>query len=37
MFARGGHGLGMKQQNLPSDHWLNLLVSWPGTPGLLEK
>ena len=28
IFAAGGHGFGMKKQNLPSDSWTDLLKSW---------
>lgn len=28
MFAKGGHGFGMKKQNLPSDHWIQRFHDW---------
>jgi acetyl esterase/lipase len=27
-FARGGHGFGMVEQGMPSDHWTELFLSW---------
>ena len=37
LYARGGHGFGMRQQNLPSDHWIELFGDWLGQLGLLSK
>lgn len=28
MYARGGHGFGMKKQHLPSDHWIERFLEW---------
>lgn len=28
MYARGGHGFGMRQQNTPSDHWIARFGEW---------
>ena len=28
MYAKGGHGYGMKKQNLPSDHWIERFYDW---------
>jgi acetyl esterase/lipase len=37
MLAKGGHGFGMRKQNLPSDHWIELFASWLDGQGLLKK
>ena len=31
MYARGGHGFGMRTQNLPSDTWIERFGDWLGT------
>jgi acetyl esterase/lipase len=28
MYSKGGHGYGMKKQNLPSDHWISRFYEW---------
>lgn len=28
MYSKGGHGFGMKQQNLPSDNWIQRFYDW---------
>jgi acetyl esterase/lipase len=28
MYAKGGHGFGMHQHNIPTDHWIDRLVDW---------
>lgn len=28
MYERGGHGFGMRKQNLPSDHWIDAFEDW---------
>lgn len=28
MYAKGGHGFEMRQQNLPTDHWIERLSDW---------
>lgn len=28
MYSKGGHGFGMKKQNLPIDNWINVLYDW---------
>ncbi len=35
LYATGGHGFGMRTQNLPSDRWIELLIDWLGVQGLL--
>ena len=37
LYAAGGHGFGMRTQNLPSDHWIELFGAWLGMQGLLTK
>ena len=37
LYAAGGHGFGMKTQNLPSDRWIELFGDWLGMQGLLTK
>jgi cholinesterase len=33
IFRQGGHGFGMKKQNLPSDNWINLFYAWLESSG----
>jgi len=28
MYAKGGHGFGMRKQNLPTDHWIDRFSEW---------
>lgn len=37
LFAKGGHGFGMKKQDLPSDHWIERFADWLDMQGLLKK
>lgn len=37
MYSTGGHGFGMRKQNLPSDRWINLFADWLGVQGWLKK
>lgn len=37
MYAKGGHGFGMRKQNLPTDQWIERLGDWLGLQGLLKK
>ncbi len=37
LYAKGGHGFGMRTQNLPSDHWIALFGDWLDTQGFLKK
>ncbi|RNC89534.1 MAG: alpha/beta hydrolase [Allomuricauda sp.] len=37
MFAKGGHGFGMKQQGLPSDHWIERFYEWALTQELTSS
>ena len=37
MYAKGGHGFGMKKQNMPSDQWIERFGEWLEGQGLLKK
>lgn len=37
MYAKGGHGFGMRKQNLPTDHWIDRLADWLELQGWLKK
>jgi len=37
VFSRGGHGFGMRKQDLPSDRWIDLFGDWLGVQGLLQR
>ncbi len=37
MFAKGGHGFGMRKQNIPTDHWIDRFTDWLDVQGLLRK
>ncbi len=37
MYAKGGHGFGMRKQNLPTDHWIDRFVDWLELQGWLSK
>lgn len=34
MYAKGGHGFGMKKQGLPSDHWIERFYDWSVAEGI---
>lgn len=36
MYAKGGHGFGMRKQNLPSDGWIDRFGEWLDQQGLLK-
>ena len=36
MYAKGGHGFGMRQQGFPSDHWIDRFGEWLDASGLLK-
>ena len=36
LYSRGGHGFGMRTQNLPSDTWIERFGDWLTIQGLLE-
>jgi acetyl esterase/lipase len=35
MYAKGGHGFGMRKQDLPTDHWIDRFADWLGLQGFL--
>ena len=37
LYSKGGHGFGMRKQNLPSDQWIERFGDWLGLQGLLKK
>jgi acetyl esterase/lipase len=37
IFVKGGHGFGMRQQNLPSDSWISLFRNWLAALGYLRQ
>ncbi len=37
LYSKGGHGFGMRNQNLPSDSWIDRFGDWLSTLGLLKK
>ncbi|HEX6544870.1 MAG TPA: alpha/beta hydrolase [Bryobacteraceae bacterium] len=37
MFAKGGHGFGMRKQNLPSDKWIERFGDWLQMEGMAKK
>jgi acetyl esterase/lipase len=37
MYAKGGHGFGMRTQNLPTDHWIDRFADWLQLQGWLKR
>ena len=37
IYAKGGHGFGMRKQNLPTDHWIDRFADWLELQGWLKK
>ena len=37
LYSKGGHGFGMREQKLPSDHWIERFGDWLDAQGLLKK
>ncbi len=37
MYTKGGHGFGMRKQNLPTDHWIDRFAEWLDLQGFLKK
>lgn len=37
LLSKGGHGFGMRKQNLPSDHWIELFAAWLEDQSLMKK
>jgi acetyl esterase/lipase len=37
LFSKGGHGFGMRKQNIPTDHWIERFYDWLEVQGLVKK
>ncbi|MGA7752529.1 MAG: alpha/beta hydrolase [Candidatus Sulfotelmatobacter sp.] len=37
IYAKGGHGFGMRPHNLPTDHWIDRFADWLDFQGWLKK
>ncbi len=37
LYAKGGHGFGMRHQDLPVDHWIDRFAEWLALEGFLTK
>ena len=37
MYADGGHGFGMRKQNLPSDQWIDRFTDWLDQQGMMKR
>jgi acetyl esterase/lipase len=37
LYAKGGHGFGMRKQNLPTDQWIERFGDWLQMQGLLKR
>lgn len=37
LYAKGGHGFGMRKHNLPTDHWIDRFAEWLELQGWLKK
>lgn len=37
MYAKGGHGFGMRQQGYPTDHWIDRFAEWLELQGFLRR
>jgi acetyl esterase/lipase len=37
LYAKGGHGFGMRKQNIPTDHWIDRFADWLELQGWLKK
>ncbi len=37
MYAKGGHGFGMRKQGLPTDHWIDRFAEWMEMQGWIAK
>lgn len=37
LFAKGGHGFGMRKQNIPTDYWIERFYDWLEVEGLDKK
>ena len=34
LYSKGGHGFGMRKQNLPTDHWIERFADWLEAQGM---
>jgi acetyl esterase/lipase len=37
MYAKGGHGFGMHEHNIPTDHWIDRFAEWLELEGFMKK
>jgi acetyl esterase/lipase len=37
LYAKGGHGFGMRKQDIPTDHWIDRFAEWMELQGFLKK
>jgi len=37
IYAKGGHGFGMREHGLPTDHWVDRFTEWMQLEGWLKK
>jgi len=37
MYGKGGHGFGMRKQNIPTDSWIDRFADWLDLQGFLKK
>jgi len=37
LYAKGGHGFGMRKQSIPTDHWIERFTDWLELEGWLKK
>ena len=37
LYAKGGHGFGMRKQNIPTDSWIDRFADWLDLQGFLKK
>ncbi len=37
IFAKGGHGFGMRKNNIPADRWPDLFLDWLGASGFVKQ
>jgi acetyl esterase/lipase len=37
IYAKGGHGFGMRKQNIPTDHWIDRFADWLDAEGFMGK